>query len=99
MTHTFMKHSDGSFSVGNWVQGAHHARFEPLVKVQHLTSAIRLTNLLNGGTGNVEATLLRAGVMTDVAGTDSNGEDHESTAKSAAMVRRARGRAVARHTV
>jgi hypothetical protein len=103
VTHTFTKNDDGTYTVGMWLLSFHRPgthQFTPLIKVEHLRSAIRLTNLLNGGTGNIEATLLRAGALVGAEEVKpNNGEDHESTAKSAAMVRRARGRAVPRHTV
>lgn len=102
--HTFRK-SGEQYDVGLWLRSPHPIedyaidQFEPLVVVSTLRGAIRLTNLLNGGTGNIDATLLRAGVMERPGDGDNHGEDHESTAKRAAVVRRARARAPARHAV
>jgi hypothetical protein len=93
VTHTFLKRNERDYTVGQWLRAPEgFDRFEPLVSVTTMRGAIRLAALLNGGTGMVDAVLLRAGVMTDPIEDDSNGEDHEATAKRAALVRRARAR-------
>lgn len=89
MTHTFTKNADGTFDVGNWLLSFHRPgthQFSPLIRVKHLMSAIRLTNLLNGGTGNIEAALLRAGVMTDI-GVNDGAEMHDDAVAGPKLVR------------
>jgi hypothetical protein len=91
--HSFIKNSEGSYDVGVWLLSFHRPgthEFHPIVQVSTLRGAIRTTNCLNGGNGNIDRTM-EAAVPREP--TNGGAKDHESTAKSAAVVRQARARA------
>lgn len=87
MTHTWMKLCDGEYAVGTWVRAATKDKFERVARVNTLRSAIRLVNLLNGGTGRVDEPLARF----EVKDGDDGIEMHDRPLQGAAVVQGPRG--------
>lgn len=87
MTHTFVR-SGEQYDIGVWLRDEKGAdRFKPLVSVTTMRAAIRLVNTLNGGAGNIDSVLLRAGVMKQG---EDDGAANGSQAEGTAVVRGAR---------
>lgn len=55
--HTYLKVSDG-YAIGMWLSGPEGNYFQRLFKVDMLRSAFRAVNILNGGTGDTQSSLV-----------------------------------------